>query len=283
MGNELIAVSDGNETHGSAVWWSLAGKMSLSAIANALATEGANVSAPDEPTALVALREACANVARIHGCKALNVRRGEWAIVRDADLNAGATEVTYPVESTACVIPGGVDAAGPFATEIYAAFSVAKGEISASALGDWLCAQLDRLGATALRDRGGVYFVPSDSVPRWMQIKRAMRALGQNIQGMPVMRSEEAVESILSAITAETESAIGEIDAALAATGDDAPGKRALATKERHTAEMLTKIDRYANLLGVNLESLKDQTRRARGALASAIMAADVEDETKAA
>jgi hypothetical protein len=276
MADNLIAIQDGSPaTCGAIVWWTLGGKVARDRLVAALAAEQSSAVPPEETSRIVALHAACVEVARKHGYHVHTVGRGAWAIVRSPDLDAAARALHYAVEGAARIgLTSGIDVdPGFLAGEITDAYEIARGELSAAQVSGWLCSKLEGLGALPLRERGGIYFVPSDVAGKWSKLMRAVDASrAGKIHTVPAMRSEEAVEAILSALEAEVSGAIAALDTELAS---DELGPRALATREREALAMLDKIDRYGKLLGTNLDSLRSQATRAKGSIASAILLAD--------
>lgn len=273
---KLIA-TDSSGTCGAIVWWTLKGVLRHDALKEALEDAGSPAVPPEEPSDLVALRSACVEVARVHRLEVRNVGRGEWALVRDPDVDEAAGKLEYDLIATARVAPSpsvpievkssdiGIE------NELGAAFLKARGELSQAELSAWLCSKLERLGAVALRERGGIYFVPSDVTGKWQRVVKALGACGQQgLHNVPAMRSADAVESIMAALASEAESAVEALMAELALPLDDALGLRALATRQKQTEALMAKLERYENLLGKALPHITAKVDAARAAVVTA-------------
>ena len=83
------------------------------------------------------------------------------------------------------------------------------------------------------------------------------------------MRTRDAVDAILAAITAETRSECDKMAAEIATAG---LGKRALETREEATAGLLGRLERYEGLLGTRLDELRAAIDETRNAVAMAKM-----------
>lgn len=130
--------------------------------------------------------------------------------------------------------------------------------ISGSDISMWVKQLIFSMGGSRLRDRGGVYFLPHTNLENF----RKMMEIVQDVSGsvvfeLPVARSEEAVKSILHAITKEAEDHIGLIEGAV--ESEDDLGPRAMKTKARQCEEMIEKVERYENLLNASLEGLREK------------------------
>ncbi len=109
-------------------------------------------------------------------------------------------------------------------------------------------------GAVSLRESGGVYFIPKSGVDYWSKIANAVEAGGAgSVFRIPAVRTAEAVAAITDAVTAEAEAAALALEEELTKTGDDALGKRAIATRTKTVQELLAKLNSYEELLGQQL------------------------------
>jgi hypothetical protein len=277
---QLIAIRDedlNSKACGSIIFWQLSGGTNARDLAEALAANGSTASAPEEPSATVALHRAVERVARELGGEAHQKKRGSWAIVGKGHVEGEhsiGSEMVYPIKITADLAHGQPVTEGDYTGRIAEAFAAARGVVSPNDFSAWLCRKLDKLGAVALRESGGFYFLPADACGKWEAITKAVKsATKHTIHAVPALRSRDAVDAILSAIASDTR-------AACEAIANDLPevGRRALETRERQTAEILEKIGRYENLLGQKLDDLREATRETRAAVAAAMLALDADD-----
>lgn len=280
----IIAVSAATELEkaacGRIVMWSLQGDMTVSALGAALEAAGSKAIPPEPPSALVALHRAVDAVARALGrLEVHHVSRGEWAIVGKPVEHTGVQrELVYPIDCTAKLVrpEGGgeeyLEITGRGEDQIRAAYEVAKGVLAPSDIGTWLTDKAAKLGAIPLRDRGGVYFVPQPQVWKWERIVKAIKACSKHgVYALPAMKSQDAVEAILSALTADTQAACDKIADDIA---DGTLGTKALANREKSTAELLDRVSQYETLLGSKLDALRTAIAETQAAVATAAFAA---------
>jgi hypothetical protein len=282
--NGLVASLDGKGAVGTIVWWTLGGKIPHTRFEAALRAVDSKVRAPEAPTRLAALSRACVEVARMHKLESRNVGRGQWALVRDPDLDAADKVLTYGVVARAFFEAGELVVESDdeaMKDAIRAAHAQAKDELSATEVSMWLCEVLEDVHAVSLRDRGGVYFLPATKEETWSKIVEALRQCSQTgVYGVPAMRSTDAIEAIVAALSSEASSQVDAIMAELGAPEDEALGKRGLATRERQLGTLLEKIEHYEKLLGAKLEELTSRANEARIAVVTA--ATVVESEAAA-
>ena len=267
--NGLVANLDGHGACGRIVWWSLQGSVTHDRLVEELAKTGSK--APEPPSKLAALSRACANVARERGLDCKNVRRGEWALVREPELDMADRELIYGVTATAKIVDGQPAFQGDMSDTLRAEYDVALTQLSAAEVSAWLTSRLDRLNAVALRESGGVYFIPATTEPSWDLLIDALRECGQTgVFGVPAMKSEGAIEAIVAALTAEATAQVDGVLAELAAPEDEKLGPRGLATREASLSTLLGKIEGYEKLLGAKLSELTEKANEARIAVVTA-------------
>ncbi len=264
--------------------WSLGGDVTVGALTEALKRAGSAALPPDEPSALVALHRAVEGVAKTLGhLDVHHLGRGEWAIVGSASERQAESadasvqrQLVYSIECTAKVVREGdserLEIQGRGEEQIRAAYNAAKTCLAPSDIGTWLTEKAAKLDAVALRDRGGVYFVPKPTVHKWEHIIAALKACSRHaVHVIPAMRSADAVEAILAAVTDDTRTACGRI---VADIGDGTLGTKALGNREKVTAELLDRVERYEELLGARLDALRSVLDETRAAVATAKLAA---------
>ena len=280
---------------GRLVLWSLTGgDVSLTGLVAALEAEGSKAEPPPPVTAKVALHRAIEAVARDLGCEAMLLtakqieavegekpkgyqrKRGDWAIVRAPKQRTGEAgeEVAYPIVASARVEGDTISvSAGTSADteeKLRTAFLASRAVLAPPDVGHWLCEKLRALAAVPLKESGGVYFLPRDGVDRWEKLVAALsKVSGHKVFAIPSMRTRDAVDAILAAITAETRSECDKMAAEIATAG---LGKRALETREEATAGLLGRLERYEGLLGTRLDELRAAIDETRNAVAMAKM-----------
>ena len=284
--NGVVAVAAATDADkaacGRIVMWSLHGDMTVAALTLALEASGSKAIAPEAPSALVALHRAVDAVAKALGrLEVHHVARGEWAVVgkpeEQTDADGAQRKLVYGIECTAKLVrpEGGgeeyLEIAGKGEAEIRSAYEVAKSVLAPSDIGTWLTEKAAKLGAIPLRDRGGVYFVPQPQVWKWELIVRALKRCSKHgVHNIPAMRSQDAVEAIMSALTADTQAACDKIASDLS---DGELGSKALANREKITRELLDRVSQYEALLGNKLDALRGAIAETQSAVATAALA----------
>lgn len=270
-GPSLIAVTEHVPRAGAIVWWRLSGSTSFEHLEAVFARHGQSVDLlPATCGPSTALTRAMAD----HGSKRKLVRpladKGRAIVAEsahEADLDytiqvrARLDDQDYPVFDP----PD-----HPLVPEIRQRFRDHLGLVSADDAGTWLVKVVTRLGGVRLRDTGGVYFIPYDVVPRWEALVAAVHeATGHRINGVPALRTEDAVGSILDALQQEAEKAAAEMEAELE-QGELSP--RMAGHRQRRTETIEAKVTRYEGLLGQSVEGLRERLERLRGVLAAQAM-----------
>lgn len=279
----VIAVAATDEVEkracGRITMWSLSGDVTVDALAAALKANGSKAIPPEAPSGLVALHRAVDAVAKSLGRLDVHHKgRGEWAIVSkptEADV-LGKPTLLYAIECNAKIVREGdtehLEISGQGEEQIRAAYNVAKGVLAPSDIGTWLCDKLVRLGGIALRDSGGVYFLPKQSTPTWDRLRAGLTACSKHrVHTIPAMRSEDAIDAILSAVVADTQAACAKIASDIA---DGDLGDRGLKNREKLTAELVERLAMYENLLGKRLDGLRAAIDETNMAIATAKLAA---------
>ena len=130
---------------------------------------------------------------------------------------------------------------------------VAHGDVSA-----WLSRTVGKLGAVALRDSGGVYFIPRTAVQEWQSVKAAMKhaGLAHDVFTIPALRSEDAVAAITEALESETAQALTELEKVLE---EDSPTAARLAGRAERCTKLLHKVEQYEKLLEAKQDSMRSR------------------------
>lgn len=283
-GAQVIAIDADGEIEkracGRIVMWSLQGDVGVETLKTALKTAGSPAIPPEEPSALVALHRAVDATARILGHLDVHHKgRGEWAIVSkpsETEAPDGQKSLVYPIACTAKVVreKGGAETLtidGQGADQIRAAYEAAKHTLAPADVGTWLCDKLAALRALRLRDSGGVYFLPQQSVRSWTRVTQALAACSKHrLHTIPAMKSADAAEAILASLAELTREACDKISADIA---DGTLGEKALANRDAETRALLARVELYEGLLGGKLDDLRVICDETRAAVATAALA----------
>lgn len=278
-GSGVIAVTEQIDQAGAIIWWSLSGTVEAGPLAQAW---GAAQLDPgwliELPTPEQALRRAMKEQREKHRLiRSLGDRR--WAVV-DEQIIADRTEAGAALEYSTTLrvwltTVGSVKCShsNTRSREIEDAFERALNELSNRDVGSWLAILMRKLGGVRLRDTGGIYFIPRDTLPRWHAIASAVRGAGSHhrLSEVPALRSEEAVDAILGSLRDEAEAEAKALETDLM---DGLLGERALDTRIEQVDAIRKKVDGYGRLLGRNMVDLQEQLESLRMMVAAAAMAA---------
>jgi hypothetical protein len=257
---------------------------------------------PDLPSAEVALHRAV-DEQRAKRRLVRPVEGGGWAIV-DEHLDDSGKPASYALQ---IVVRRDADnrlmfepAEHPLEAEIGAAYTRHKASYAATDISAWLVRLAEQHDAVSPRDRGGFYFVPRQTLESFRKWSRAVHAAsGSRVFFIPAMKSDEAIEAILDAITREAESAAEGMEEALNDHADalaqqaaieegtatatsplpPAMGKRAIGSKLRSLTKLGGKLSTYEELLDCRLDTIRERLERVRAGLTVASLA--VEDGGK--
>lgn len=200
-------------------------------------------------------------------------RDGQWAIglriVRFTDGSRDHLELSGPLAES-------------MGEEVRAAYAAERGVLTHTTITNWLANRvIPALGGINLRAAsldatkagGGPYYLPPDALETWTRMVRALRtSTGARFGNMPTMKSEEAVETILSALTAEIEKTCTGMEDALV---EEDMGVRALRTAADRAQSVLAKVGRYEGVLSTKLDSLREMAERTIAATNAAVLVAE--------
>lgn len=277
---------------GIVAYWFLTGETDMARLRSAWTARGLDPTLlPEDPSAESALRRAATAVVT-DGLlvRPLKGKRGRYAFVRETRTDdavrhefIGRVELEEGTDLLAFYGADGLsrtslwmarDATGTdIAARVGDEFTAALGRFSHQAVSSWLIDRVFGLHAVSLRSAGGVYFVPRDHRAAWETMVAAVReASDHQIYAIPAMRSDEAVDAILAAVTRDAEDAAANLEADLANSQEF--GERALRSKARHAESAGVKVASYEALLGKNLDALRDRLATINAKLAEAALVA---------
>lgn len=270
--SNLIAVTDtmAGDLAGATSYWQLHGGVNAYDMREAGVSAGISVdNLPQDTSYKAALRRACADQTNKRTL-ARSLPGGGWAIV---DEKAEKGSLTHGV-IVKCFIDNGrpeyLDEVGPvfpdqagstaqraaFAVEV--AYHTHLAQLDASDVSGWLVASAERIGGVALRDRGGVYFIPRHALNEWRTIAAVLRSVAPTceVYELPTMHSSEAVRSIVAAVTREASMLSEDLLGKLA---EGVLGERALKARQGDCEALCVKLEAYEALLGTTLDDVKAQ------------------------
>lgn len=274
----FMAVTTNIDTAGSIVWWRLSGILRHNVLKATWIGEGLDEDLLPKPTKdKTALSRALKELER--GNKHRLIRKlqtGGWAIVNET---AQGDDLDYAID---CRVE--MNGAGPkfdpefhpIAPEVFARFQHNKEHLTQTDVSSWLTKLTDHVRAVSLRDTGGVYFIPREKLPTWEKMVKAIRMSSAHvIHKVPALKSEEAVEAILDAITREAQAEVEGLENALV---DDGLGERALTNRAAKCDDIRQKLETYEGLLGKSLDGFKNKMEDLKANLAAAALIAGMAD-----
>lgn len=294
-----LSVETGQDTAGALVYWGLSGHVDMQDLEDALTRRQLDPEKwlPPNPSKEEVLKRAAE--ASLPGGRRQMVRplpkRGDFLIVTEQVIEVDGKQRLRYEHNVSIVLQKDQDTKRvvilPFSSASEAtaeqnrelAQAVARnvtlfeGLYTTTDISTWLVNLLEKeVRAVGLRDRGGFYFVPRDRLDIWRTIVGVVREVsGHKMFEIPAMRSDEAVEAILTAVRSESETKMAELEAYLA--GDIST--RGLNSWDAKLAELQGKVSHYADLLGVALPDLTSKAQTLLGALQAARIMKESEKE----
>lgn len=143
-------------------------------------------------------------------------------------------------------------------------------------VGTWLSGHAgNSCAAISLRNRGGVYFVPRDSLARWRATTKAIASvMSASVYEIPALPTGETLRAVLDSLSREAEEEITGIDDEL---GRGDVGLRAAETRLARTKRVRDKLRSYAEQLDIDVTGLVDKCDHLSASL-TALMASISED-----
>lgn len=293
--SSLIAVPDlaGAHVAGVIVYWRLAGVVDYEALEAAWATAGLDQGLLPAPIArttalkrtMASFKEASVLVRPLKGDEEGFVLVHESYDAEGRPQYRNGRTVTFwedpdtgALEPLVHALPD-EDPEGAEVTELQrqvdATFARHLNHLTQQDISGWLVDLVRGVHSVRLRDTGGIYFVPRDRADAWRAYVAALRAASRHrLFEIPAMQSDEAVASILDALTREAREAAEDLEDELDAKDLSAKALRGREAKARETE---TKIATYEALLGVKLEALRAEYDALQARVAAAILAAEAD------
>jgi hypothetical protein len=286
--DNVIALPQGmaGASTGAVVWWELTGNVNHAKLVEAWEEQGLDKELlPDLPSAKVALTRAVDDVVRENAArKKHRVSDANWLVFdvkpsQEKNKKAEFIEVfdaSLNKDKSAPVVTLRDDADPTLSKQIRDRFFVHQSRLEATDIGTWLSTKmLGKVDAVSLRNRGGIYFVHKEQVETFSKIKAALTKVSTHLVfKMDALKSDEAVEAILHAITSEAKQQADDIENVLDKGG---VGPRAYKTQRKHAEEMIKKVEVYENLLDKKLDDLRERLADLAASSMEAAMAAEAE------
>ena len=284
--NQWYAVPEGTRYAGLETFWRLSGTVDYRALADAWAAAGLDPALlPPAPSPRKALRRALRGEA--HKRRLLRPLAGAagYALV---DERASEETVDHHVRATARlnavgrpeVAPGNGEDVGRLQASVDARYDAALGALSSNDVSDWLCRLVGRLRAVALRDTGGIYYVPQEHVDTWLRWRAVLVGVSaHHVERIPMLGTSEVLEAVLHGLEDDAAATAADLEHHLEQARAGEIGKRAVGTQIARCEEAEAKIAMYEQILGRHLTDMTSKLADLRGALVVAQLSGDGADE----
>jgi hypothetical protein len=298
---DLVVTPEALTTAGCVSYWRVSGNIEIAALHRAWVAAGLDPAlirkAPEPETAF---RRAVLDLARreriviagqeaerrtlVRPCKEPHT----WAIVEEI-VQQGEAPMYTTLVIASCAngapqfqpIAASDDQLVAITAAASANFAAQQGQFDPADITTWLVKLAYANGAVTLRDSGGVYFIPRPAVDFWSRAATVIETVSQRahqIFRIPAMRNAEAVEAIVTAVTAEAEQVAKEIEDQINA----GLGARALETRKAAASALLAKVASYETLVGQQI-AVRERVEALQASLATAALALMVSDDAPAA
>ena len=152
------------------------------------------------------------------------------------------------------------------ASLVKANFAVALGECGPDAVTGSLVKIVHLTGGTRLRDRGGVYWIPGESLYQWRNLRQVAREScvegTSEVSLVTTSYDIDTADAIVRGLTEEIESSTSELTAELNMEGDDALGERALQNRLDALQASRLKVSRYETIFNRGLSELHEKLEK---------------------
>lgn len=176
----------------------------------------------------------------------------------------------YVTDFSAKVTDGRVQISRGYAeqSDLQAKYDLAKATLGGNAIGRSLVDIVASLKGTALREAGGVYWLPEESVAIWEKIVAAFQEAGQSkVYVCRTVLDAETVRAVSDAIVDEVLKASGSLADEIRS---GQLGEQALETRKQRAKALHTRVSEYEQILGRAMSHLHDVIGVAEMAAASA-------------
>ena len=270
--DELLMVDLPAEQTGAVVYWSPGGAVDAATLRQALTTAGvAERALPAAPSAEVAFTRACKELAARDIMVRKHPKGGYYLAIERVENGEPVVHVGahFKLDRTTGAV-GVVDAQAREAHQVQsvvAEMTTQMAQLAANDISTWLVDTVKRLGGLTLRQEGGFYFVPRQSIPALRSIKETCDAFtGHSIKLIATLRASEGIAAVLDAVGTEVDAWIKDAEEMLA---DADKGARAAATRIKAADELTRKVTSYEQLLGQPLAGVQARITDVRKRLAA--------------
>ena len=262
------------EEAGGIVWWKLSGDVDVNELTGAWLDAGLDADwLPSPPSMACVLTRGIKELSDKRTLvRPLSGSKG-WALVEETPRG---DDLDYTILLRAVVDQNDgltiEPSYGERHDELRAAVRRNYGKLQHSDIGGWFTSLLTKLDAVALRDSGGIYFIPRHSLADWRKIVTVFSAVSQHtVFVVPAMPVDETIDAVLDAVSSE---ATAEVELMMQQLSLGNLGDRALQSRINKADKIEQKLARYEALLGKRLDGVRGKLTEVRGTAAAAMMMA---------
>lgn len=263
---------------GAVTYWTLAEFSDARKLEEGFKALGLEGHAPTRPTHLVALKRALVEVftKRKHLVRPLKSETfPRFAVVRE---EAGHDEIDYEiifrVEADDLDNLHFDNPDHPAVPAIDEAYRKQRGQVPSGAVGSALSRLAHMLGGVRLRDSGGVFWLPAESMEKWNAIAGVVMSAADEgracVYRLRTAIDESTIEAVGDAITRDVEDSVADIRKKLGSQ------ERASSFEKRkeEAVALDARITKYEQVLGRTLEHLREKAKAAEQEASLAALAA---------
>ena len=275
----IIATTDGSAASGVITYWRLEGKLKLTRLKEAWLARGLKEEeVPGTPGMNTVLRRALETVAP-QGSTIKSLKESEgYTVLRRTD-ERDAKQTWRSTMSAWFDTAGRLQVDGADHAAIEQAIDAEADLLHPTDVSPWLVRQAEKCAAVGLREGGGFYFIPAGS-DRWESVRDVLKSVSKHtIYLVPAMRSEEAANAVLDALTDEVKTTVNHLTEALA----EATTMRGIESKINKCSRVIGKIDLYDKALDMRLTFLREAMEELQSKFVQASVKLDAEKQKEVA
>lgn len=187
-------------------------------------------------------------------------------VERDSEVNGYSRKIGARVENGLVVTD--IPLAYNEAPVVQARYEEAKQEVPSRCLSNVLVdLVLKTLSGQRMRERGGLYFIPYEALPRWYMLADALKlCAGSELFAAEITVNERSAEWIADSLTKQVMEDCEKLEQEIS----ELETPEAIELRKTRAVELEAKVARYKGILGRNLSELEKATQ----AVQTAAMAA---------
>lgn len=268
--------------NGAIVWWSLNNETSREKLREGFEAIGRPDLLPTIENDGQALRRAIRNCFPSRGDNLIRPLKGipGFAVIEESGgiNSSGFSELSHRQElsiaiSGSAIISNPQDY--PLVDRIKREYFAEKQKVPASKLGKILVDACARLSGIPMRPRGGMYWMPEESLGRWEEIVSVVKNAQHKNRCWKTKTTtdQETVDAVCDSLIIEVEKQLDGVMEALTSE-ENVLGKRALKTKANTALELKNLVAQYEGILSRTLTDLSEKADKVQSATGLALLQA---------